>query len=70
MSARLSGNLPSADKSFSVLSAGGRRLGVVIQNAEGRYVAWTNKKLGDFASAIEADNAVRVAAKTKTKKPE
>ena len=57
----LSANLTLQHRSFPVL-VGNTVVGVGIRNAGGRYVGWWRKlRVGEYATAIEAEQAVRAA---------
>jgi hypothetical protein len=61
----LSGNLTLSEQSFPVL-VGRTVAGAVIRNSGGLYVGWAIKRrLGEYATAVEAERAVRAAGKKK-----
>ena len=64
---RLGTNLTLSERGYPVYAAG-KLIGAVIRASDLRFVAWTHKRLGDFASAYEAESAVRAAARKKKAK--
>jgi hypothetical protein len=64
----LSANLTLSDSSRPVL-AGHIVIGAVIRNVEGQYVAWSKRaRVGEYATAIEAERAVHAARVAERKK--
>jgi len=64
----LSANLTMAEVSYWVLD-GAKRLGTVVRSTNKTYVASTLRgKIGDYATALEAELAIRAEAKKKTKR--
>ena len=64
----LSANLTLSERSSPVL-AGRVVIGAVIRNTEGNYVAWSKRsRVGEYATAIEAERAVHVERAARKKK--
>jgi hypothetical protein len=62
--ARLSGELTLRERGYAVCD-GGKRIGAVIRNSNGAFVAWAPGRLGEYCSPHEAESAIRGEAKKK-----